>query len=119
MVYMKLLLLTAVAVFFSVFASVTVNFFLSAAVFIVGNLSSVTEAMAKSDKTSAPLRLIYKVLHGLVPNFGNYDIQNPLIHPDVPQSDLGMYMIKAVVYGLAYTIILIVLGVLVFDRREV
>ena len=55
MVYMKLLLLAAVAIFFSVFMSMTVNFFLSSAVFIVGNLSSVTESMASSPKTAAVL----------------------------------------------------------------
>lgn len=119
MVYMKLLLLAAVAVFFSVFVSITVNFFLSSAVFIVGNLSGVTESIAKSPSTAAILKPVYAALHYLVPNFGNYDIQNPLIHPDVPASDIGSYMIKAVLYGLAYTIILIVLGVLIFERREV
>lgn len=30
-----------------------------------------------------------------------------------------MYMLKAALYGLAYTIILVVLGVLVFQRKEV
>lgn len=119
MVFLKLLLLAAVAIFFSVFISITVNFFLSAAVFIVGSMSSVTESMANNPETSPLLRLIYKGFHLLVPNFGNYDIQNPLIHPDVPQSDIGMYMVKAALYGLAYTIILVVLAVLVFERREV
>ncbi len=119
MVYMKLLLFAAVAIFFSVFITVTINFFLSSAVFIVGNLSSVTESMAKNPGTMPPLKVLYNVLHYLIPNFGNYDVQNPLIHPDVPQADLGMYMIKAVLYGLAYTIILVVLAVLVFERREV
>ena len=98
--YMKLLLLAAVAIFFSVWVSVTVNFFLSSAVFIVGSMSSVTESMAKSPNTVALLRPIYKAFHLLIPNFGNYDIQNPIIHPDVPQGDLGMYMMKATLYGL-------------------
>ncbi|MEI6914560.1 MAG: ABC transporter permease subunit [Armatimonadota bacterium] len=119
MVFMKLLLLSSVAIFFSVFVSVTVNFFLSSAVFIVGSLSSVTESMAKSENTATLLKPLYTVFHLIVPNFGNYDIQNPLIHPDVPQSDIGAYMVKAVLYGVAYTIILIVLGVLTFERKEV
>lgn len=119
MVYMKLLLLSAVAIFFSVFMSMTVNFFLSSAVFIIGNLSSVTESMATSPNTASVLKPLYKALHVLIPNFGNYDIQNPLIHPDVPQADIGMYMVKAALYGLAYTVILVVLGVLVFQRKEV
>ncbi len=119
MVYMKLLLLLAVAVFFSVFSTVTVNFFLTSAVFAAGSVSSVTESLAKNPSTAAPLRWLYKVIHYVIPNFGNYDIQNPLIHPEVPAGDIGLYMWKAVFYGLAYTVILIVLGVLVFERREV
>lgn len=119
MTYMKLLLLAAVAIFFSVFMSVTVNFFLSSAVFIVGNLSTVIESMASSPNTAAVLKPLYKAIHSIIPNFGNYDIQNPIIHPDVPQGDLGMYMFKATLYGLAYTVILVVLGVLFFQRKEV
>jgi len=119
MVYMKLLLLLAVAVCFSTFATVTVNFFLSSAVFIAGSISSVTEAMSKSPNTPIVLRWLYAAVHYLVPNFGNYDVQNPLIHPEVPAADLPLYMCKAVFYGLAYTIILLVVGVLVFERKEV
>lgn len=119
MVYMKLLLLLAVAVCFSTFATVTVNFFLSSAVFIAGSISSVTEAMSKSPNTPIVLRWLYAAVHYLVPNFGNYDVQNPLIHPEVPAADLPLYMWKAVFYGLAYTIILLVVGVLVFERNEV
>lgn len=120
MVFVKLLLLSALAVFFSVFMSITVNFFLSSAVFIVGNLSAVTESLAKSPNTSPLLKPLYSGLHYLVPQFGNFDVQNPLIHPDVAQSaDLPMYMLKAVIYGFAYIIIFIILGVLIFERREV
>lgn len=119
MVYMKLLLLLAVAVCFSTFATVTVNFFLSSAVFIAGSISSVTEAMSKSPNTPIVLRWLYAAVHYVVPNFGNYDVQNPIIHPEVPAADLSLYMWKAVFYGLAYTIILLVVGVLVFERKEV
>lgn len=119
MIYMKLLLLLSVATFFSVFVTITVNFFLTAAVFAAGSVSGVTESMANNPQTPLVLRWLYQGVHLLVPNFGNYDIQNPLIHPEVPVGNIELYMWKAVLYGLAYTIILIVLGVLVFERREV
>ena len=121
MIFFQLTLLSAVALFFSVFLSPFVNFFLTFAVYLVGSLSSVTESMASDPdhKKNVLVTTIFKVLHFVIPNFGNFNIQNPIIHPDVQIVNETTYMLQNIAYALIYTAILLVVAVLIFDRREV
>ena len=63
---------------------------------------------------------IFKVLHVVVPNFGNYNIQNPIINPHEHidatsrSTSPGTSSMPCV-----YTAILLMVGTLIFDRREV
>ena len=45
MTFFQMMLLAALTIFFSTFATPVVNFFLSFGIFLVGNLSSVTESL--------------------------------------------------------------------------
>ena len=56
MIYLQLLLLCSLAIFFSVFLSPLVNFFLTLALFIVGNLSSFTEDLIMARTSDQPLQ---------------------------------------------------------------
>lgn len=119
MIYFQFFLLASVTIFFSTFVTPTVNFFISLAVYVVGSLSSVTEAMAHSEKVHAVVRYFYTALHYVIPNFGNFNIQNPLIHPDVPIKNMTLYSIETILYAVVFAIVLLILGVLVFERKEV
>jgi len=119
MIYFQFLLLASVTIFLSTFITPTVNFFVSLAIYMVGSLSSVTEAMAHSDKANAVVKYFYAGLHYLIPNFGNFNIQNPLIHPDVHIRNISLYVAENILYALLYATILLIIGVLVFEKREV
>ena len=119
MIYFQFLLLASVVIALSTFITPTVNFFVSLAIYVVGSLSSVTEAMAHNDTANAIVRNFYAGLHYLIPNFGNFNIQNPLIHPDVHIRNMNLYMAENILYALLYATILLIIGVLVFEKREV
>jgi ABC-type transport system involved in multi-copper enzyme maturation permease subunit len=120
MIFFQVGLLGGVALLFSVFLSPFVNFFLSFAVYLLGSLSSVTESLAKDDgKKSAATVLLFKIVHAVIPNFGNFNIQNPIIHPDVDITNMGAYIVKNMCYALIYIGIFLLGAVLIFDRREV
>ena len=121
MIFFQLTLVGAVALFFSVFLSPFVNFFLTFAVYLLGSLSSVTESLASDpDGKKNPLAVgFFKFIHLVVPNFGNFNIQNPIIHPDVHIANEGRYLAYLIGYSLLYTAILITLAVWIFDKREV
>jgi ABC-type transport system involved in multi-copper enzyme maturation permease subunit len=115
--FFQMMLLGAMAIFFSTFATPVVNFFLSFSLFIVGNMSAVTESLT-SNKNPVT-RILANIVHFLIPNFGNFNIQNKLIHPEVTISNESVFIVQNIVYALIYSAVLLILAILVFDRREV
>ncbi len=106
MIFLELTLLGAVAMFFSTFLPSVVSFFLTFGVWLLGS------GLLPAD---GPLRF----LHLLVPNFSDYGIQNPFINPSVSVSHEPAYILMTVIYALLYTVILLMAGTVIFDRREV
>jgi ABC-type transport system involved in multi-copper enzyme maturation permease subunit len=115
--FFQMMLLGAMAIFFSTFATPVVNFFLSFSLFIVGNMSAVTESLT-SNKNPVT-RILASIVHFLIPNFGNFNIQNKLIHPEVTISNETVFIVQNIVYAIIYSAVLLILAILVFDRREV
>ena len=115
--FFQMMLLAALTIFFSTFATPVLNFFMSFGIFIVGNLSSVTESLTTSK--NGITRIAGNVIHYLLPNFGNFNIQNALIHPTVDITNEGVFIRNNVIYALIYSAVLLILAVIIFDRREV
>jgi ABC-type transport system involved in multi-copper enzyme maturation permease subunit len=115
--FFQMMLLGAMAIFFSTFATPVVNFFLSFSLFIVGNMSAVTESLTNNKNPIT--RILANIVHFLIPNFGNFNIQNKLIHPEVTISNETVFIVQNIVYALIYSAVLLILAILVFDRREV
>lgn len=118
MIYLQMLLLCSLAIFFSVFLTPLVNFFLTLSLFIVGNMSSFTQDLAKTNHNPV-IKNFFLAVHYLVPNFGNFNLTNKLINPSVVIKDENLFLIQNVVYALVYAAVLMILAVLIFDRREV
>jgi ABC-type transport system involved in multi-copper enzyme maturation permease subunit len=118
MIYMQLLLLASLAVFLSVFTTPLVNFFLSFALFIVGNLSSFTQDLAKNGANPL-VKGFFLAVHYIVPNFGNFQYVNPLVNPEVQVKSEALFLTQNVIYALVYAGVLMILAILAFDRREV
>ena len=118
MIFFQLFLLSSVALFFSVFTTPVVNFFITTAVYITGSMSAVTESLSKGENKSFVLKGFYWLLHYLVPNFGNFNTQNPLIHPDVVIKNEGLYYAQNIIYAVVYAAILLIITILVFERRD-
>jgi ABC-type transport system involved in multi-copper enzyme maturation permease subunit len=117
MTFFQMMLLAALTIFFSTFASPVVNFFLSFGIFLVGNLSSVTESLTTN--RNLIVRTIGNALHYILPNFGNFNIQNALIHPTTEITQEGIFIRNNIVYALIYSAVLLIGAILIFDRREV
>jgi ABC-type transport system involved in multi-copper enzyme maturation permease subunit len=117
---MQLLLLCSLAIFLSTFLTPLVNFFLTLSLFIIGNLSSFTQDLAKT-ATNPFSKGFFTIVHLLAPNFGNFNMNNPLVNPDAATQMRGEFQFIAgnVLYALVYSAVLLILAVLVFDRREV
>lgn len=120
MIFFQMMLISGVALLFSVFVSPFVNFFLTFAVYIVGSMSSVTESLATpAPNKSIVTQYLFKFVHFIIPNFGNFNIQNPIIHPDVQVVNMAKYMSTNILYAFIEVAIMMLVAILIFDRREV
>jgi len=119
MTFFQLFLVSSIAVFFSAFLSPFVNFFLTFAVFLLGSMSSVIESLGTNDsKKSVVTVYFFKALHLVLPNFGNFNIENPIIHPDVIVTNEVHYILMTIGYALVYSAFVLTAAVLIFDKRE-
>lgn len=115
--FFQMMLLAALSIFFSTFAAPVVNFFLSFGIFLVGNLSSVTDSLTANP--NALVSGIGKAVHYILPNFGNFNIQNSIIHPTIEIKNQQVFIFQNIIYAIVYSLVLLTLAVLIFDRREV
>jgi len=114
------MLLSAVALLFSVFVSPFVNFFLTFSVYLLGSMSSITESLATQDGHKSQIAVwFFQAVHFIIPNFGNFNIQNPIIHPDIQIQNMGVYMAQTIAYAFLYSTIMLLIAILIFERREV
>jgi len=117
-------LVNAVAMFFSVFLSPFVNFFLTFAVYLLGSASSVTEALA--DPSADPehpknpvVLIVFKVIHAVIPNFANYNVQNPILDPRLRITNEPYFIGSNIGIAVVYTLLLLTVAAVIFERREV
>lgn len=118
MLFFQLVLLSSVALVFSVFTTPVVNFFLTSSVYIVGSLSEVTLTLSRSKDQNPIIRGFYWLVHHLVPQFANFFTQNPLIHPEVVIQNETLYYLKTITYAIVYSAVLLIVAMLTFDRKD-
>jgi ABC-type transport system involved in multi-copper enzyme maturation permease subunit len=120
MYFVQMSILAAVAVFFSTFVTPLVNFFLSGGIYLLGSLfNPFFQTLQENQNTPQVAKAAATVVNAVLPNFANYNIQNPIINPGQNIQNEGTYYLMATLYGLVYIAILLVMGIVVFDRREV
>ena len=114
LIYMELMLLTAVALLFSSFSSPALSALLTFLVFIIGHFSADLKSLAASlGSTSA--RWLFSGLYYLLPNLANYSFITPAAHGHAPSA---AYVFATALYALVYIIVILAAATLVFNRRN-
>lgn len=113
LIFMELLVITAVALFFSTFTSSTLSAMFSLAVYVIGHLSSDLKTLgAKLDAVS---RAVVNGLYYVMPNLERFNLKGHVIH----RLDVGMAdMMLILCYGFAYTALLLVTAAIIFQHRD-
>jgi ABC-type transport system involved in multi-copper enzyme maturation permease subunit len=118
--FIQMSLLAAVAIFFSTFVTPLVNFFLSGGIYLLGSLfAPFFKTLEESGSTPSGAKMAAKIVNVILPNFSMFNTQNPLINPQQQVGSESGYYIQAAMYGGLYIGILLVMGIMRFDRREV
>lgn len=114
LIYIELMLLTAVALLFSSFSSPALSALLTFMVFIIGHFSADLKALAGSmGSTSA--RWLFNALYYLLPNLANYSFITPAAHGRAPAAG---FVFAAGLYALVYIVVILAAATLVFSRRN-
>jgi ABC-type transport system involved in multi-copper enzyme maturation permease subunit len=120
MFFVQMSLLASVAMCLSTFVAPLVNFFLSGGIYLIGTLGYAFFDSFNKNPSSSPLaKGMSWVVSTILPNFSSYNVQNKLINPETIITNPIQYAISAVVYGVVYIMIMLIIGMLIFDRKEV
>lgn len=114
LIFVELLIMTALALFFSTFSSATLSATLALALYAVGHLTQDLKAIAEKSR-SAWLQSVMSGLYYLCPNLEALNIKG------VAAAGVGVpwsYQAMASLYGLLYAGLLIAGACLVFQKRD-
>jgi ABC-type transport system involved in multi-copper enzyme maturation permease subunit len=114
LILLELLLVTAVALFFSTFSSPFLSAVLTLGLWVIGTFNQDLrnfEAVVESPAAVWAARGVYYVL----PNFGAFDVKTQVVHGlAVPWA----YISATAAYGAVYIALLLIGGVVIFSRRD-
>jgi ABC-type transport system involved in multi-copper enzyme maturation permease subunit len=114
LIYLELMILTAVALLFSSFSSPALSALLTFFVFIIGHFSTDLKSLATSIGGVAA-RWLFTSLYYLLPNFANYSFITPVAHGHQPALTV---VVVAALYAFCYIVVVLALATLVFRRRN-
>jgi ABC-type transport system involved in multi-copper enzyme maturation permease subunit len=114
LIYMELMMLTAIALLFSSFSSPALSALLTFFVFIIGHFSADLKSLAAS-LGSAGARWLFTGLYYLLPNLSNYSFITPAAHGHTPSPS---FVFATALYALVYIIVILATATLVFSRRN-
>lgn len=117
--YLEIVLITAVALFFSALSSPVLSGVLTAGVFLVGRVAYVIGELLGAQKgvfVEVPvMRALGRFLLAVVPDLSTFNVADELLLGwQIPQE----YLASAVAYGLSWTALFVVLALLLFERRD-
>jgi len=121
-IYFQLVIVTAIATTLSLFLTPTVNFSVTAFLWIVGSLQWLVNALAdrKDEQAFSIVRLLAKGFYYLLPHFQDFNIMGSIIHSEVEMNvNHILYATQVSLYGLVYALLWLMMGIIVFDRKEV
>jgi hypothetical protein len=122
-IFFELVLVTAIATTLSLFFSPTVNFAATAFIFATGSMQDVLAAWTR--RNDLPItKMIASAFYYITPHFEDFNIMGYIIHPELANNprahmDPRLYILEVSLYGVLYGAMVLLLGVLVFDRKEV
>ncbi len=113
LIFLELMVITAIAVLFSTFTSATLSAIFTLAVYVIGHLSGDLKEFARKldDISQVAVNAIYYTL----PNLERFNLKGHVIH----HLDFGMAdMALTLAYGLTYAAFLLLLASVIFQRRD-
>lgn len=117
--YLQFMVLSSIVLLFSLIFTTTVNFFMGAAVYVIGFMSTVVTSLGGAEGASGFQKVFFKTIYYVLPRFDQFNIPNQLLHPESQVVNMASYTATMALYGLLYTLLALVAAILIFERKEV
>ena len=114
LIYLELMLLTAVALLFSSFSSPALSALLTFLIFVAGHFSADLKVLAVS-LGSTGARWFFTGLYYLLPNLANYSFITPAAHGRTPAAG---FVAASALYAFVYIAVILAAATLIFSRRN-
>ncbi|MBS2026064.1 MAG: ABC transporter permease [Deltaproteobacteria bacterium] len=115
LIFIELLVLAAAAIFFATFTTPILASAFSLSLFLIGHLLSDLKAFGARGSTSAVTRGLMNALYFVLPDLELLNVKSQVTSGiALPPGSV----MSASVYGLAYAAVLLLLGVIVFESRD-
>ena len=114
LIYLELMLLTAVALLFSSFSSPALSALLTFLIFVAGHFSADLKVLAVS-LGSTGARWFFTGLYYLLPNLANYSFITPAAHGRTPAPG---FVFASALYAFVYIAVILAAATLIFSRRN-
>ncbi len=110
----ELALLTAVAIFFSTFVTPIASSVFTFIIYFIGHSTYLLKQLAAMSPVPA-IKFLGVVLYYILPNLGNFNIKGDVVYgaPLNPQA-----LVLSGLYGLVYSLTLLLIAVIVFNRKD-
>lgn len=119
MTYLQTCLLAAVSIALSTFLPPLVNIFVSLGFYLVGTLfTSVFETIQAAQGTSPIAKGFAMIVGSILPHFSRFNVQTVEINSQ-QIGNIGRYYLDTGIYGLVYIAGALIVGMLIFENREV
>ncbi len=114
LIFIELLLVTALALFFSTFSSSTLSAIMTLAFFVIGHLTTDLKGLAEKSQNET-VEAVMTALYYLCPNLEALNVKGQAARGIIVDPS---YQVLASAYGLLYTAMLIVAACVIFQRRD-
>jgi len=114
LILVELMLVTAIALFFSTFSSPFLSAMLTIGVWVIGHFNSDLRDYGATIQSTAAANLA-RAIYYVVPNFAAFDVKLQVVHAQlVPMR----YMALTSLYGMTYVAFVLLGAVIIFSKRD-
>jgi ABC-type transport system involved in multi-copper enzyme maturation permease subunit len=113
-IFLELILITAVAIFFSSFSTPILSSIFSLAFWLIGHLTWGLELLIQKMRAGTG-RTVARFLYVFLPDLENFNFKTEVVHNLPIPPGIFLY---SLLYGLFYTAFILILAILIFRRRD-
>ena len=114
LIFVELMMVTAIALFFSTFSSAILSAALTFGMYVIGYFNTELKTLSKTEG-SAAVSWLATALYRVLPDFAAFDIKTQAVHGlDVPAG----YVTLTTAYGLLYVTAVLAGSAVIFSRRD-